>query len=154
MSVAVRTTPLEPWSELAAHERARAGRRGAHGACAIFVGTMRDRNAGDAVSAMTLEHYPGMTERSLEQICAAANARWELLDTLVVHRVGDLQPGDPIVLVAVWAAHRAEAFAACRSIMEELKLKAPFWKKEQTSEGERWVATNTPGIAVERSIEC
>jgi len=98
---------------------------------------------------MTLEHYPGMTERHLETICAEATARWGLLDTLVIHRVGLVLPGDPIVLVAAWSAHRAEAFTACRHIMEDLKSRAPFWKKETTAQGERWVARNTSGVVQE-----
>ncbi len=94
---------------------------------------------------MTLEHYPGMTEQHLEEICASAAKRWDLLEILVVHRVGDLCPGDPIVLVAVWSAHRAAAFEASRHVMEDLKSHAPFWKKEVLNEGHRWVAGNTPG---------
>ena len=94
---------------------------------------------------MTLEHYPGMTEKFLEQLSRSAAERWALLDTLIVHRVGDLQPNDPIVLVAVWSAHRKDAFEASRWMMEELKSRAPFWKKEQLAEGERWVEKNTEG---------
>ncbi|HMM77778.1 MAG TPA: molybdenum cofactor biosynthesis protein MoaE [Gammaproteobacteria bacterium] len=153
MSVLIREAAFEPWTELAAYERSRFPARGGFGACASFVGTMRDLNEGDSVAAMTLEHYPGMTERHLQAICAEAQARWALLDTLVIHRVGRLAPGDPIVLVAAWSAHRAEAFTACRHIMEDLKSKAPFWKKETTADGERWVAHNTAGVAVERARE-
>ncbi|MGE3774640.1 MAG: molybdenum cofactor biosynthesis protein MoaE [Gammaproteobacteria bacterium] len=153
MSVFIRDAAFDPWAELAAYERSRFPSRGGFGACASFVGTMRDLNEGDAIGTMTLEHYPGMTERHLEAICAEARARWALLDTLVLHRVGRLEPGDPIVLVAAWSAHRAEAFTACRHIMEDLKSKAPFWKKETTPDGERWVARNTSGIAAERTGE-
>ena len=106
---------------------------------------MRDFNEGDDVHAMSLEHYPGMTEQHLESICSAAAQKWPLLATLIVHRVGELEPGEPIVLVAVWSAHRAAAFEACRHIMEELKSRAPFWKKEILADGHRWVASNTPG---------
>jgi molybdopterin synthase catalytic subunit len=109
------------------------------GALASFVGLVRDANDGAAVSAMTLEHYPGMTEKALEEICREAHARWELLDTLVIHRVGPLQPGDRIVLVGVSSAHRGEAFAACEFIMDYLKTRAPFWKREDTPQGSRWV---------------
>jgi molybdopterin synthase catalytic subunit len=109
------------------------------GAVACFVGVMRDRNDGDTVTAMTLEHYPGMTERALEQIITQARGRWDLIDVLVVHRVGELKPTDPIVLVAVTSAHRGEAFAACEYVMDYLKTDAPFWKKEVTPTGERWV---------------
>jgi molybdopterin synthase catalytic subunit len=113
------------------------------GALASFTGLVRDANDGHAIAGMTLEHYPGMTERALEQICREAHARWELIDTLVIHRVGPLKPGDRIVLVAVTSAHRGEAFAACEFIMDYLKTRAPFWKREETSEGARWVEART-----------
>jgi molybdopterin synthase catalytic subunit len=100
---------------------------------------VRDANDGSAVAAMTLEHYPGMTEKALEEICRQAHERWELLDTLVVHRVGALVPGDQIVLVVTLSAHRGHAFEACEFIMDYLKTRAPFWKKEVTGEGARWV---------------
>ena len=109
------------------------------GALASFVGLVRDANDGDAIRGMTLEHYPGMTEKALEDICAQAHARWDLIDTLVIHRVGALAPGDRIVLVGVTSAHRGEAFAACEFIMDYLKTRAPFWKKEDTAQGARWV---------------
>ncbi len=109
------------------------------GAVATFVGTVRDINEGAGVGAMTLEHYPGMTERALEDICAQARSRWKVFDTLVVHRYGPLEPGDRIVLVVVTSAHRGEAFDACEFIIDYLKTQAPFWKKESTAEGERWV---------------
>ena len=109
------------------------------GGLASFVGLVRDANDGHAIKAMTLEHYPGMTEKALEDICAEAQARWDILDTVVIHRVGALQPGDRIVLVGVASAHRGEAFAACEFIMDYLKTRAPFWKREDTTEGSRWV---------------
>jgi molybdopterin synthase catalytic subunit len=109
------------------------------GAIAAFVGTVRDVNADAAVVAMTLEHYPGMTEKALADIEAEARARWPLFDVLVIHRVGELRPLDQIVLVAVTAAHRGEAFAACEFIIDYLKTRAPFWKKEATPDGARWV---------------
>jgi molybdopterin synthase catalytic subunit len=109
------------------------------GAVASFVGIVRDLSEGDAISTLTLEHYPGMTEKALAQICAEAKSRWDIYDTLVVHRVGELKPTDQIVLVAVTGAHRGEAFAACEFIMDYLKTQAPFWKKEETPHGERWV---------------
>jgi molybdopterin synthase catalytic subunit len=115
-----------------------AGRRDV-GALASFVGLVRDANDGLGVAAMTLEHYPGMTEKALEAICTEAAARWNILDTLVIHRVGALRPGDRIVLVGVAGAHRGDAFAACEFIMDFLKTRAPFWKKETTPGGERWV---------------
>jgi len=109
------------------------------GAIANFVGLARDMNEGSGVAAMTLEHYAGMTEKALAKLVDEANARWTLLDVTVIHRVGRLLPGDPIVLVAVAGQHRGEAFAACEFIMDYLKTQAPFWKKEETSDGERWV---------------
>lgn len=144
MSSRILQTPLDPWLELADFQQQRFGDSAEYGATAAFVGTMRDFNEGDDVHAMTLEHYPGMTDRYLEQLREQAAERWDLLDTLVVHRVGALRPGDPIVLVAAWSAHRAAAFDACRWIMEELKSRAPFWKRETLAEGARWVESNTP----------
>lgn len=109
------------------------------GAVATFVGTVRDRNDGSDVTAMTLEHYPGMTEKSLEEIIQKAKARWDIFDVLIIHRVGPLNIEDQIVLTAVTSAHRGEAFAACEYVMDYLKTLAPFWKKEDTPEGARWV---------------
>ena len=109
------------------------------GAVATFIGLVRDVNEGSDVSAMTLEHYPGMTERAIEDICREAAGRWEVLDARVVHRVGTLRPTDPIVIVAVASGHRRDAFEACEFIMDFLKTRAPFWKKERTGEGDRWV---------------
>jgi molybdopterin synthase catalytic subunit len=109
------------------------------GAIVSFVGTVRDMNDGANVAQMELEHYPGMTEKALEEIVQQAKTRWDFFDALVIHRVGPLQPQEQIVLVAVTAAHRGEAFAACEFIMDYLKTQAPFWKKEQTADGGRWV---------------
>lgn len=109
------------------------------GALASFVGLVRDRNDGDRVSGMTLEHYPGMTEKALLDIVEAAKARWSLYDVLVIHRVGPMLPTDRIVLVATTSAHRGEAFAACEFVMDYLKTQAPFWKREETPDGARWV---------------
>ena len=109
------------------------------GAVASFIGLVRDMNDGSNVAAMTLEHYPAMTHKALAAIVADAETRWTLLGCTVIHRVGALFPTDQIVLVAVATSHRADAFAACEFIMDYLKTQAPFWKKEQTPEGERWV---------------
>lgn len=109
------------------------------GAVAAFIGQVRDINDGASVSALTLEHYPGMTEQALHDIVAQARSRWDIFDALVIHRYGELKPLDQIVLVAVSGAHRGEAFAACEFIMDYLKTGAPFWKKEQTPQGARWV---------------
>mgnify|MGYP001122018010 FL=1 len=121
------------------------------GAIASFVGLARDLNEGSGVAAMTLEHYPGMTEKALAALVDEAKRRWTLLDVTVIHRVGRLLPGDPIVLVAVASSHRGEAFAACEFIMDFLKTQAPFWKKEETPQGERWVdARASDDAAAER----
>jgi molybdopterin synthase catalytic subunit len=109
------------------------------GAVVTFVGTVRDLNEGAKVAELELEHYPGMTERALQDIVEQARARWPLYGALVVHRIGPMQPMEQIVLVAVSSAHRGEAFAACEFIMDYLKTEAPFWKKEQTPDGARWV---------------
>ena len=109
------------------------------GAVVAFLGAVRDMNDGSQVKGMTLEHYPGMTEKALQEILDQAKARWDIYQTLVIHRVGPLLPEDQIVLVAVTSAHRGEAFAACEFIMDYLKTAAPFWKKEDTSNGARWV---------------
>jgi molybdopterin synthase catalytic subunit len=113
------------------------------GAIASFVGVVRDMNEGASVAQMTLEHYPGMTEKALEQMVAQASTRWDIYDVLVVHRVGTLQPTDQIVLVMVASAHRGEAFQACEFLMDYLKTRAPFWKKEATPDGGRWVEART-----------
>ena len=121
------------------------------GAVASFVGVVRDVNEGDTVAEMALEHYPGMTEKAIEEIIGQARGRWNLYDALVIHRVGQLKPTDQIVLVVVTSAHRGDAFAACEFIMDYLKTRAPFWKKEQAGGGTRWVeARETDGIAAER----
>ena len=121
------------------------------GAVVSFIGTVRDINDGAAVAEMELEHYPGMTEKALEAIVVRAKARWQIADALVVHRVGPLKPMDQIVLVAVSAAHRGVAFSACEFIMDYLKTEAPFWKKEQTPQGARWVdARSTDDDALDK----
>ncbi len=135
MTVRVQTADFDAGAELARL-------RGADprvGAVASFIGVVRDLNEGDRVDAMFLEHYPGMTERELDRICAEARGRWDLIDTLVIHRVGELRPTDQIVLVAVTSAHRGDAFAACEFVMDFLKTRAPFWKREDTPAGRRWV---------------
>lgn len=109
------------------------------GALVSFVGQVRDMNDGNAIYTLTLEHYPEMTQKALQSIEVEAKTRWELIDTMIIHRVGELKPLDQIVLVAVSGAHRGEAFHACEFIMDYLKTSAPFWKKEATNQGERWV---------------
>jgi molybdopterin synthase catalytic subunit len=121
------------------------------GALASFVGLVRDSNDGAGVAKMTLEHYPGMTEKALDAIVAEAKGRWNIYAALVIHRVGPLRPCDQIVLVAVTSAHRGEAFAACEFIMDYLKTRAPFWKHETTPDGARWVdARETDDAAAAR----
>ena len=135
MPIRVQTQDFDLGEEVAA---LRAGQPQV-GAVVAFVGTVRDINEGAGVSEMELEHYPGMTEKALEDIVAQARSRWSICEALVIHRVGPLKPMDQIVLVAVTSAHRGEAFAACEFIMDYLKTEAPFWKKEQTAHGARWV---------------
>jgi molybdopterin synthase catalytic subunit len=135
MTVRIQTEDFDAGAEIAALRR----NDPRVGAVASFIGVCRDANDGTAVSRMTLEHYPGMTERALEAIVGQARGRWDVYDVLVIHRVGELHPTDPIVLVIVTSAHRGDAFAACEFVMDYLKTEAPFWKKEATPEGTRWV---------------
>ncbi len=144
MKVEILEADFEPFVEVSRYQNAMQA-AGKFGAAAVFVGSMRDFNEGDTVEQMWLEHYPGMTEKYLLKISQEAIERWDLLDSLILHRVGQIRPADAIVLVAVWSAHRAAAFEASRWLMEELKSRAPFWKKEALAEGERWVGKNTSG---------
>lgn len=139
--------------DLAAEVRALHEHNPKVGAVASFLGLVRDISEGSGVSTMTLEHYPGMTEKSLEKITQDAFERWQLLDATVIHRVGTLNPTEPIVLVAVASSHRGDAFAACEFIMDHLKTQAPFWKKEFTEDGERWVdAKESDDAATQRWV--
>ncbi len=142
MLIEIKDQPFEPYQCVLDYQ-AKADFSGKYGATAVFVGSMREFNQGDDVEAMLLEHYPGMTEKYLQKISEEAASKWDILDSLIVHRVGEMLPNDPIVLVAVWSAHRAAAFDASRYLMEELKSRAPFWKKETLSENARWVEKNT-----------
>ncbi|MCQ4347644.1 molybdopterin synthase catalytic subunit MoaE [Pseudomonas stutzeri] len=135
MDIRVQVEALQPGAEL---ERLHAANAGI-GAVASFVGYVRDYNDGAAVAGMTLEHYPGMTEKALAGIVEQARARWPLLGVSVVHRVGRLLPGEPIVFVGIASAHRQAAFEACAFVMDYLKTRAPFWKREDTADGARWV---------------
>jgi molybdopterin synthase catalytic subunit len=135
MKIAVQTEAFDLNGEIAALYQANPK----VGAVASFLGLVRDINEGQGVATLSLEHYPGMTEKALARIVEVARQRWEVLDATVIHRVGALRPTDPIVLVAVASGHRGDAFAACEFIMDFLKTQAPFWKKEATPEGERWV---------------
>ena len=134
--IRVQTGDFDVGAEL---EQLRRDNNGRAGAMVSFTGLVRDINAGDSVSEMTLEHYPGMTEKALEKIEQEANTRWELTASLIIHRVGALQPNDNIVLVIAASKHRKQAFQACEFMIETLKTEAPFWKKETLPEGTRWV---------------
>ncbi|OGA23313.1 MAG: molybdenum cofactor biosynthesis protein MoaE [Betaproteobacteria bacterium RIFCSPLOWO2_02_FULL_67_26] len=147
MTVRVQSEDFDVSTEIAALRRGNPK----IGAVASFIGVVRDVNEGDAVAEMTLEHYPGMTEKAIEEIIGQARGRWSLYEALVIHRVGKLRPTDQIVLVVVTSAHRGDAFAACEFIMDYLKTRAPFWKKERAGGGARWVeARETDDIAAER----
>ena len=135
MTVRIQTEDFDLGAEILELRRGDTG----IGAVASFVGLVRDLNHGDSVTEMTLEHYPGMTEKALAEIVGEAKRRWNIIDALVIHRIGPLKPTDQIVLVAVSSAHRGDAFAACEFIMDYLKTRAPFWKKEETAAGGRWV---------------
>ncbi len=137
MPALLRDNIFNPWDEIQRYQKQL--QAGQYGATASFVGTMRDFNIGDSVSHMTLEHYPAMTQHFLDTLCQQCIQDFELNDCLIIHRFGEIRPNEPIVLTVAWSAHRAAAFDACRYLMEELKSKAPFWKKEVTQQGERWV---------------
>ena len=142
MRVEITHSEFDPWREVVRHCASLS--QGAFGATAVFVGTMRDFNEDSAVTEMRLEHFEGMTQQHLLNLAKTVEVQFELADLLMIHRVGRILPGDPIVLVAVWSAHRAQAFAACERMVEDLKSKAPFWKKETLSGGQtRWVESNT-----------
>jgi molybdopterin synthase catalytic subunit len=150
MTIRVQTQDFDAGLELT---KLRLARKDA-GAVVSFIGQVRDFNEGDTVSQLSLEHYPGMTEKALTAIVAQAQSRWDIVDTLIIHRVGTLQPLDQIVLVAVSGAHRGEAFKACEFIMDALKTEAPFWKKEVTASGDRWLeAKESDDVARKRWIK-
>lgn len=149
MYIEVTAQAIDPWRAISDYQARIAPRDGAVGATAVFVGTTRDDGEIPAVQRMELEHYPGMTERNLRLIAEQAHARWPIHDSLIIHRVGQLAPGDTIVVVATWAKHRAPALQGCQFLIEELKHRAPFWKKETGESGSHWVAANTPGTIVQ-----
>lgn len=141
MKVIIESSAFEPYTLLRDYQATLP--RGKHGAAVSFVGTMRDINECMDVTSMFLEHYSGMTERQIEEVCQEAMDKWPIQDILVAHRCGELKPDDPIVLVAVWSVHRSEAFDACRYVINYLKQRAPFWKREESEQGQRWVEKNT-----------
>ena len=141
MKVELRESGFDCWQELRDYEKTLD--TASFGACSNFVGSMRDFNQGDMVSEMFLEHYPGMTDTQLNTIAKQARQRWTLEGVMLIHRVGLIKPGENIVITAAWSAHREDAFAACRFLIEELKGSATFWKKEKTSDADRWVAQSS-----------
>ena len=146
MYIQISEQSIEPWKIIQEYEQQHGELAGEHGANVTFLGRMRDFNETENITSMQLEHYPGMTEKFLNAIAEEATSKWDILDVLIVHRVGEVTPGDTIVVVVVWAAHRAHAYEANQYIMEALKSRAPFWKKETLSQGgARWVEKNTPG---------
>ncbi|MGD8784622.1 MAG: molybdenum cofactor biosynthesis protein MoaE [Thioalkalispiraceae bacterium] len=146
MYIQVTEQVIHPWSVIEDYEKTHPELAGKHGANVVFLGRMRDFNEADTISSMQLEHYPGMTEKYLTGIADDAMNKWQIMDALIVHRVGTISPADTIVVVVVWAAHRADAYEANQFIMEALKSRAPFWKKETLEDGQaRWVEKNTPG---------
>jgi len=136
--IRVQQEDFDPGAEL---ERLRGRLQGRVGAMVSFIGLVRDLNEGADITGMTLEHYPGMTEKALAAIAAEATARWKLIDAIIIHRIGPLAPNDRIVLVIAASAHRKDAFHACEFMIDALKTKAPFWKKETGSRGSRWITT-------------
>ena len=139
MYIEIINEEFDPWQKLVDYKRSQLKEKNNIGACSVFLGTMRDINSGDAIKSMELQHYPDMTEGYLEKIVQNATKKYKIIDSIVLHRVGLVNPSDPIVLVASWSEHRDEAFEATRQIMEALKSEAPFWKKEATDKGFRWV---------------
>lgn len=144
MAISLHDAPFNPWALITQHQDTHLA-PGSYGATASFVGTMRDFNEGQSVTTLFLEHYPGMTEKQLHLIQDEAVKKWEVLDVFIAHRIGEVSIAEPIVVTAVWAPHRAAAFEANRFLMEALKTRAPFWKKETHANKSRWVDQNTPG---------
>ncbi len=139
-------TEFHPFVEVPRYQKQQEALQGQQGAMSLFVGTMRDFNDGHRVNGMYLEHYPEMTQKQLESVVAEAESQWALLDVYLIHRVGKVLPNDALVSVAVWSVHRGDAFDACRFIMEALKSRVPFWKKELLEDASsHWVAHNTDG---------
>jgi len=143
MKIEIMNEKFDPWEALVDYKKNVLLNDSSIGATSVFVGTVRDFNDNEEVENMELEHYPGMTEKYLEDIVNSAIKKYNIIDGLVIHRVGLLEPTDPIVVVATWSEHRENAFNATRDIMEALKAQAPFWKKESTNNGFRWVKPST-----------
>ena len=148
MKIEIISEKFDPWESLVEYKRNELQNNPKIGASSVFLGTMRDFNDGDDIDSMELEHYPGMTEKYLSDIVTKAIKKFNIIDGLVINRVGLLCPTDPIVLVATWSEHRDNAFNATREIMESLKAQAPFWKKESTDNGFRWVKPTTESTEI------
>jgi len=146
MKIEIFKNSYNPWQWVEQYQSEYLSKQHNFGAATVFVGTMRDFNEGNEVQGMTLEHYPEMTHKYLQALAQKAIKRWGLVDLAIAHRVGEIEPGESIVCVAVWSSHRKAAYEANRMIMEELKNQAPFWKKERLISGTRWVEKNTPGF--------
>jgi len=146
MKIEIFQSSYNPWRWVEQYQAECLSEQHDFGAATVFVGTMRDFNEGDEVTGMTLEHYPEMTYKYLQELAQNAITHWGLVDCAIAHRVGDIEPGESIVCVAVWSSHRKAAYEANRMIMEDLKSQAPFWKKERLKNGTRWVEKNTPGF--------
>lgn len=146
MKIELFDQPFDPWQWAKAFQDSEQHLQHQFGATTIFIGSMRDFNEGDDVQSMVLEHYPGMTEKHLHEIADSAKKKWDIIDLCIAHRIGEVHPGEAIVCVIVWSTHRKEAYEANRMIMEDLKSKAPFWKKEQLVNKSRWVERNTQGF--------
>ncbi len=142
MPTIISDAPLTAWQALAEHGKPHAA---SCGAAVSFVGVMRDSNNGRKIDKMFLEHYPGMTDQALADLATAAKAEYDIADVLLLHRVGEVRPGDELVVIGVWSPHRAAAFSACEWLIEQLKHRVPLWKKEFGPDGENWVVANTPG---------
>jgi molybdopterin synthase catalytic subunit len=144
MTTRILESAFDPWQAISQHQQS-SNLASQFGATATFIGSMRDFNEGETVSDMVLEHYPAMTQRYLDKLEAEARQKWPIVDCLIIHRVGHIQPSDAIVAIACWSAHRRAALDACNWLIEELKFKAPFWKKETRADGDVWVEHNTNG---------
>ncbi len=144
--IKIESSEFDPFQKVQEYQKSQSALAGKYGATNLFIGTMRDFNEGDKVKGMTLEHYPGMTEKQLALVITEAEEQWAILDSMVIHRVGDVYPDDVLVLVAIWSVHRGDAFDASRYIMEQLKSNVPFWKKEiLLDDNSRWVKKNSAG---------
>ena len=143
MKIEILDQQFDPWQQVVDYKRDKLLNDPKIGASSIFLGTMRDYNDGEEIESMFLEHYPDMTEKYLTDIVNTAIKKYKIFDGLVIHRVGEILPTDPIVLVVTWSEHRDASFDATRDIMESLKSEAPFWKKENTNKGFKWVSSDS-----------